>query len=170
MRYEQKVASSDKRRFIRQFWEEKMEGGWRDTYGREREEFYNRNGQGTEFVEKIRNEAGNLEGEIVGRERDIQRQWERGKIEQATYNKRYKEIKVKSGCPRYLEKENIDKPRMGNGMRALINLRCGNMEEINKYWIQEENKYCIFCGEAEDDVRHYIEECEAARGGGGLMV
>lgn len=54
---------------------------------------------------------------------------------------------------------------MGNGVRALIKLRCGNLEEKNKYWKKEENKLCVFCREGQDNMRHYVFECQNTEGG-----
>lgn len=63
---------------------------------------------------------------------------EENKIREAKYNKKYKNIKVEGGRPRYLEKFYSGKEEWGMGVRALIRLKCGNMEEGNKYWLKEE--------------------------------
>lgn len=52
----------------------------------------------------------NLEIEIIKRERDLQRQWE-SRISNVKYNRKYKEIKIEGGGPRYLKKENFDNLR-----------------------------------------------------------
>lgn len=49
--------------------------------------------------------------------------------------------------PRYLLRKNLVTIRNGIGIRALIRLICGNMEEHNKYWLEEEKRKCIFCEE-----------------------
>lgn len=96
--------------------------------------FYNRNGWGIEALEEERNGESNIEIKIVEREREQQRQWEQNGIDRSKYNKRYKEIKVKEEDPKYLQRVNLNKLRMGKGVRALIKLRCGNLKEENKYW------------------------------------
>jgi len=45
--------------------------------------------------------------------------------------------------PKYLRKKNLNKG-IGKGVRKLVKLRCGNMEERNKYWLSEENRRCTF--------------------------
>lgn len=37
------------------------------------------------------------------------------------------------------------------------------MEMVNKYWIEEIEWKCIFCGVGTDCLEHYIEECEYTR-------
>lgn len=41
-----------------------------------------------------------------------------------------------------------------------MRLRCGNLEEENKYWVEEGKRKCIFCRKEKDNLEHYIEECE----------
>ncbi|KYM77119.1 hypothetical protein ALC53_12414 [Atta colombica] len=62
----------------------------------------------------------------------VQRQWERKRINRAKYNKRYKEIGIENRLPNYLRSENM-KIRKGGEMRALIKLRCRNLERKNKH-------------------------------------
>jgi len=37
--------------------------------------------------------------------------------------------------------------------------RCGNLEEWNKYWIDEEIRRCSFYDKGRNCLKHYIEEC-----------
>lgn len=63
---------------------------------------------------------------------------EGNKISKSRYNKKYKVLgKVKS---KYLMKEYIDKHRWGDEIRALVRVRCSNLEEANKYWLKEEER------------------------------
>lgn len=39
-------------------------------------------------------------------------------------------------------------------IRTMMRLRCGYMEEGNKYWL------CVFCGKGRDNMEHSIGECE----------
>lgn len=48
--------------------------------------------------------------------------------------------------PRYLSIESLNKAKGGEGIRALINLKCGNMEEVNKFCLGEKER-CVFCEE-----------------------
>lgn len=124
----------------------------------EREGFYNRNGWGIEAIGMLRNEGRNVEEEIISRERDIQRQWEDGKIRETKYNKRYKDIERGVEGPGYLREEDRDKAGTGDRIRALVKLRCGNMEGINKYWLEHRLLRCIFCGTGRDCIKHYVYE------------
>jgi len=82
--------------------------------------------------------------EIIKRERDSARTEESRKISEARYNKMYKEILAEESIPRYLMREILEKTNQGEGVRALARLRCGNMEEWNKYWLEEGERRCSF--------------------------
>lgn len=45
----------------------------------------------------------------------------------------------------------------------MIKVRCGNMEENNKYWREENNKMCKFCNTGKDSLEHYVEECNRTK-------
>lgn len=89
-------------------------------------------------------EERDLVKKLVNRNRDTQRQREAGLIRDVKYNKRYKEIAEKRIIPRYLERRRIEETRDGRGVRILIRLRYGNMEEDNKYWLTTEKRLYIF--------------------------
>lgn len=38
-------------------------------------------------------------------------------------------------------------------------LRLGNLDEDNKYWLDECNRKCIFYGRGRDNLSHYVREC-----------
>jgi len=57
-----------------------------------------------------------------------------------------------------LFKENICRIGMGEGVRELVRLRCGNMEEGNKYWLDKKYRECVFCGIGINYMEHYVEE------------
>lgn len=75
-------------------WKEKEKRGWKDQYGVEREKYYNRNGWGIEASEVRGCEEGDMDEELMGREKDNQKQIKESKIREAKYNKKYKNIKV----------------------------------------------------------------------------
>lgn len=52
--------------------------------------------------------------------------------------------------------------RKGSGIRALVKLRCKNLEEDNKYWLEKEKRICRFCKTGSDNLKHFIGECETA--------
>ncbi|KYQ60725.1 hypothetical protein ALC60_00216 [Trachymyrmex zeteki] len=70
---------------------------------------------------------------------------------------------IENRVPNYLRTENIEW-RRGDEIRALIKLRCGNMEEKNKYWLGKEERTCLFCDKDEDNLEHYVKECKEVSG------
>jgi len=61
---------------------------------------------------------------------------------------------------RYLLRSNLDRINLGEEIRALIRVRCGNLGKWNKYWLEEGRRKCSFCNKERDNLLHYIEECE----------
>lgn len=116
-----------------------------------------------ELTEKVRD----VEGEIIRKEKDLQIQWEDDKIREAKYNRRYKDFIWSEEGPRYLREEKIKKVGIGNGIRALVKLRCGNLEERNKYWMENDERKCIFCKEKQDCIDcivYYMNNCRITQG------
>lgn len=74
-----------------------------------------------------------VENEIIVREKEIQKQWEMNRIEEARYNQMYRSIIKEIEEPKYLLKSNLDQVSGGWSVRMLVKLRCGNLEEENKY-------------------------------------
>lgn len=97
----------------------------------------------------------------VQKEREIQRQWEEDRIMRAKYNRRYKEIRRIEEKVEYVKKENLGKEWKGDGIRALIKLRCRNLEEENKYLLEDKQNSCIQWG-GKDCMEHYMEEYKVA--------
>lgn len=97
---------------------------------------------------------------ITERERDVQRQIEEGRIREAKYNKVYGEIVAKRKRPKYLEKESLDKYGNVKSVIALGRIRCGNMEEENKYWLEEKDWKCVFCEQGRDNLNHFVRHCK----------
>jgi len=93
----------------------------------------------------------------------LQRQWEDNKIAKARYNRRYKELRLEERGPRYLKKENIEDLSKEDEVRALIKLRCGNLEQKNKYWLDEKHWKCIFCEEGMDCIEHFVLKCKKTK-------
>lgn len=106
-------------------------------------------------------ETRNLEMESIKRERTIQRQEEETKIEEARYTERYKMFETREDG--YLRKERLDKGIGGMEARTMIKMRCGNLEEKNKYWKEEKERRCIFCERGIDEMKHLIKKCEKTK-------
>ncbi|KYM85516.1 hypothetical protein ALC53_04760 [Atta colombica] len=63
---------------------------------------------GIESREVIGYENESFEKDLINRERDLQRQWEKERIDRSKYNKRYKEIRMENRVPNYLRVENME--------------------------------------------------------------
>ncbi|KYM98815.1 hypothetical protein ALC62_10462 [Cyphomyrmex costatus] len=164
-RYEEKIRKGFTGDWVRECWEEKQNYHWEDRYGSERESYYNRNGWGIGNSRLMDNEQGNLETEIIDRETEVQMQWEDSRIGKARYNKKYKELIDNIRGPAYLRMTRSELVNRGDEVRALAKLRCGNLEEANKYWLEEgEERKCIFCKKGRDNIDHYVGECEEMEG------
>ena len=81
------------------------------------------------------------------------------KIVRWGYNERYKEFDTENRCPNYLRKENLCRLGVGEGVWGLVKLRCENMEEGNKYYLDKKYRECIFCEIGIDCMEHHMEEC-----------
>jgi len=91
------------------------------------------------------------------------RKKEEEKIKKARYNTRYKEFKVLEGCPRYLKDENLEKKGKREEVKALVKLRCSNLENTNKFWLNEEQWKCVFCEKEKDSLEHHVKECDEVK-------
>lgn len=60
--------------------------------------------------------------------------------------------------------ENIDNIEMEDSIRSLLRIKSGNMEEVNRYWMEERKKMCIFCKTGKDNLEHYVKECKIVKG------
>jgi len=123
-----------------------------------RERYYLRNGWEMEERENIERGKEYREEELIARERESARAEKDSRILEARYNRNYKEILAEGRVPRYLMRVSVEKTNLGEGLRALARLRCGNMEEWNKYWLDEDTRKCMFCNKDRDYMKHYIEE------------
>lgn len=70
-------------------------------------------------------------------------------------------MKEDGEIPKYLKKKFLERTKFGIG--ALTKLRCGNMEEDNKYWIEEKERGCLFCGKGRDRIKHFVRDCRVAK-------
>lgn len=114
VRYENRIKEESKGKWMKKCWKKKEEKRWSDSYGIEREKYYNRNGWSAIVIEKMNKEEWDIEADIIQRGKDIQRQWEENKIEEARCNKMYKVIEKNVGGPRYLSLGNMDNRRTGD--------------------------------------------------------
>ncbi|XP_020297358.1 uncharacterized protein LOC109861916 [Pseudomyrmex gracilis] len=163
VRYDMRVRDFEENSLVKKCWWEKRDLKRKDLYSKEKERYYNSKGWSVEAIEESYKEGKDVESMMIERERDMQKQMEEGKIREARYNKRYKEWSIDIGKPRYLQKKYIDDIKIGDQVRALMRVRCGNMEENNKYWREEDERRCIFCEIGKDELEHYVDECRCTK-------
>ncbi|XP_070529421.1 cilia- and flagella-associated protein 251-like [Cardiocondyla obscurior] len=122
------------------------------------------NGWGKALIDSIERENLNIIEEVKQREREIiQGQIEGNRIDKARYNVKYKKYMYEDGIPEYMRMEELNKINNGEGVRALIGVRCGNIEEKNTYWLEEKERICTFCNKGDDDWDHFIKGCEITK-------
>lgn len=88
------------------------------------------------------------------RDREIQGQWQYNKIINSRFCKRYKYI-YEARVPRYLEERGE-----GDSQSLMARVRCGNIEEGNKYWRKEEERRCMMCERYRGTLKHLVEDCD----------
>ena len=91
---------------------------------------------------------------LTTRDKQVQEQEQFNKIRNAKYNTIYKFI-GKIGLPGYLEGKG-----RGESQKLIARVRCGNLEERNKYWMNEDGKLCDLRLLEEGTIKHKIEECQ----------
>lgn len=128
------------------------EGG-STAWGRDRKLMYERVGWSLNECEEWKKR-----GEIMLRRfeeilKDVEQQERQEKIQQSKYNTKYKDIQVLGRKPKYLMKDGcLDSKRL------IARFRCGNEERMNKYWLKNEKRVCMFC-EFESDKWEHWSEC-----------
>jgi len=81
------------------------------------------------------------------------------RITEARYNERYKEVLAEEEVPRYLMRGSLERMVKGDRVRALARLRCGYLEDWNKFWLEEDRRKCRFCGNGRDRPLAYGALC-----------
>ncbi|KAL6438735.1 hypothetical protein ACFW04_004611 [Cataglyphis niger] len=142
VKYAKKIRKLNENRWLKKCWSEKENEGREDLYSREKRKYYNRNGWEIEAVEDLRR-RDDMKKALSEKEWDVQ--IEENKIRKTKYNK------------------NVDIDNIEDMIRALLKIRCRNMEEMNKYWVEEEVTLYIFCGSSEDCIIHYIKESKTIK-------
>lgn len=162
-KFEEKIKEMEDHRWVKHCWEEKKRENWGEQYSKDREKYYNRNGWGITAVDGRIEEKRLFAKILKDRDRDIQIQKETERISEAKYNRYYSKIGVNGRLPKYLDKGSLEESRNYKGIVALAKLRCGNLEEANKYWLEKKWRKCVFCNEGWDDLNHFVRECEITK-------
>lgn len=154
VRFDQRVAKLEDNRLIKICWLEMQKNNCDNLYCVEREKYYNEAGYSLIYIrDKIAQDV-DLEREVYERKLDIENQTLMEKINSAKYNARYKDI-LCTQLPLYLN--NV---MCGKYVAVIARLRCGNFENVNRYWLGEKDRVCVLCEDDWGTLEHYIEECE----------
>lgn len=132
---------------------EKVKNEVWDSYSREKEKFYNKLGLSTTEVGIMRMEEKSVLAEIERRSSDIEKQNIESKIRESKYNRKYKKVMVQS-LPKYLKGWGNERD-----IELIARMRCGNMEEANRYWLGNEDRLCVICKEALGSWEHLVKDC-----------
>lgn len=157
IRFEEKVSKLGEERLTKMCWLEKREGEAKSGYCKDRKNYLNNLGFSELEIVNMRNREEQIEEILVRRDRDIEKQLIEGKIREAKYNRRFGEI-LTSKRPSYLRayKRDID-------IDIVAKIRCGNFENINKYWLSEEERRCRLCKKEGESLEHLIGRCEETK-------
>ncbi|KOC59102.1 hypothetical protein WH47_10928 [Habropoda laboriosa] len=131
-KFEEGVRKDVGRKIVKECLKEKEANREQTRTGKEREEYLKRNGLSQAGVDELRREGREVTERIRRRDKEVQQQRQYTKIEQSKYNIRYKYIRT-IGLPEYLSKEE-------RGQKLIAQARCGNLENWNKYWEEEEGR------------------------------
>ena len=135
MKCEEGIRTSTDRLILKECLKEKD----RNIVSKEREEYLRRNGYSQQGIVKLRERGENIILELTTRDKQVQEQEQFNKIRNAKYNTIYKFI-GKIGLPGYLEGKG-----RGESQKLTARVRCGNLEERNKYWMNEDGKLSDLC-------------------------
>ncbi|KOC62716.1 hypothetical protein WH47_04830 [Habropoda laboriosa] len=133
-KFEEGVRKDVGRKMVKECLKEEEANKEQTRTGKEREEYLKGNGSSQAGVDELRREGREVTERIRGRDKEVQQQRQYTKIEQSKYNIRT------IGLPEYLSKE-------GRGQKLIAQARCGNLENWNKYWEEEEGRRCDLCGD-----------------------
>ena len=82
----------------------------------------------------------------------MQGQEQYNRIQVSRYNERYKYIRTR------VRAEYLEKGGGGASQKVIATARCGNMEEWNRYWLDEESRRCVLCKQGRGTLKHLIED------------
>lgn len=94
---------------------------------------------------------------VLERNESKEKEERRRKIEEARYNRNYKNV-ITENLPRYLTERRKRKERS-----LIARYRCGNECKGNQHWREEEEKVCRLCEEEEESLEHMVWDCRITR-------
>lgn len=96
-------------------------------------------GMSVEWVKKVRLGRGDVEGELIERDREIQTQERAERILRSRSNRWYRELRT-IRIPRYLKKRGKEERMM-----RVARFRLGNEIKEGRYWETEKKRRCRLC-------------------------
>ena len=139
--------------YIKECYKEMDKEEGRGKWNKGRQNYFNRNGWSEEAVIQGDNKRKRMM-ELQNTDREVQRQEQFNRIQEANYNPWYKFL-LEGETPKYLETEG----RKGS-QKSKARLRCGNEELCNRYWEKEERKLCRICETEMETFEHLKTNCE----------
>ncbi|KAI4486887.1 hypothetical protein M0802_012238 [Mischocyttarus mexicanus] len=136
---------------------EKEKGIDRTKNGKEREDFLKRNRYSQRGIDYLRQQWADVNALLEERDREIQGQIQNNKIREAKYNPRLERIRTVTR-PAYLTKR-----REGCSQKLIARARCGNIQENNRYWLDQEERRCTLCGAEAGALKHLIDRCQKVK-------
>lgn len=88
--------------------------------------------------------------ELKMRDRDVDMQQRRERIRESRYHKDYERLITREE-PKYLKREN------GNERKIIGRFRCGNEENDNRFWLEEDARRCRMCREEAETMKHMMK-------------
>lgn len=99
--------------------------------------------------------------ELSERDKEVMKQEIGNKTRESRYNEKYKCIRVE-GIPKHLERKGER-----DSQKLIVRVRCGNTEDWDKYWGEEEERMCTLCergrGHVTTDVADIFERTYCAK-------
>ncbi|KAI4483424.1 hypothetical protein M0802_013408 [Mischocyttarus mexicanus] len=154
LRFEEGVRKAKGRTLVKESLKEKEKGIGRTRNGKEKEDFFKRNGFSQRGIDHLRQQKADVNMLIKERNREIQGQIQNNKIREARYNPRFERLRTVAR-PEYLSKRGE-----GGSQKLIARARCGNIEENNKYWLNQDKRRCTLCGAEAGTLKHLIDRCQ----------
>lgn len=153
LKFEERLRKAEGRNLVKACLQEKEKGVCKTRNIEERKQYLERNGYSQVGLDQLLENNLEIIGKFRSRDREVQKQRQWNSIDAARYNPMYKYI-VSSTIPRYLSQAG-----RGDSQKIIARMRCGNMEEVNRYWLVEEKRNCLLCKIETGTFKHLLEEC-----------
>lgn len=65
---------------------------------------------------------------------------------------------MSNGLPQYIKEY-----KKGMDQATVTRIRCGNVEKVNRYWLEEKDWTCKLCENGWSTFKHFLYECEGTK-------